>query len=67
MYTDDPVRDAKHRDLETQRWRDSLPKCAHCHDPIEDDELFEIEGVKICPDCLYDYCFKHYRVKNQKD
>lgn len=64
MYTDDPVRDAKHRDLETQRWLDNLPHCEHCHEPIQDKEYFVIEEAIICPECLVEYCEKHYRVKN---
>lgn len=64
MYTDDPVRDAMHRDREIQEWQDRLPHCAHCHYPIQDDKYYVIEGVNICSDCLYEYCDEQYLVKN---
>lgn len=64
MYTDDPVRDAMHRDIEHQQWLDRLPKCACCRQPIQDYDYYEIEGVKICNYCLTDYCDTQYRVKN---
>ena len=64
MYSDDPVRDAMHRDLELQQWRDRLPHCAHCHQPIQDEDYYEIEGVNICSDCLTDYCDEQYKKTN---
>lgn len=64
MYTDDPVRDAMHRDRETQEWLDSLPVCACCRQPIQDKRYFEIEDVSVCSDCLRDYCEEEYLVKN---
>lgn len=67
MYTDDPVRDFERRERETQAWLDRLPKCDHCHEPIQDDEYYEIEGDTVCSDCLYDYCNTHLRVRNIKD
>lgn len=64
MYTDDPVRDFERRDREQQEWLDRLPKCAHCHQPIQYDSYYEIEGESICPECLYEYCEEQYKKAN---
>lgn len=64
MYTDDPIADFNAYDRERQEWLDSLPVCAHCGEPIQDDKYYVIEGVNICTDCLYEYCDEQYRVKN---
>ncbi len=63
-YTDDPVKDAMRRDREHQQWLDRLPKCAHCHEPIQDGEYYEIEEANICSDCLFEYCEEHYKKVN---
>lgn len=64
QYTDDPIADFNAYDRELQEWRDSLPVCANCGEPIQDDYYYEIEGENVCSDCLYDYCDEQYRVKN---
>ena len=61
QYTDDPPADFDAYDKECQEWLDSLPKCAHCKEPIQDNTYFEIEEVIICSDCLTEYCEKHYK------
>lgn len=60
QYTDDPIADFNAWDKEQQDWLDSLPQCDYCKEPIQDNTYFEIEGVKICSDCLYDYCKEQY-------
>jgi recombinational DNA repair protein (RecF pathway) len=64
MFTDDPVKDALRRDREEQAWLDRLPRCAHCHQPIQDENYFEIEEVNVCSDCLYEYCEEQYKKTN---
>ena len=64
LYTDDPVRDAMKRDKEHQMWLDSLPVCERCKEPIQDRQYYEIEGAKICSECLTEYCDEQYQVKN---
>ena len=63
-YTDDPVKDAMRRDRKYQEWLDRLPHCAHCHQPIQDDDYYEIEEANICCDCMFDYCEEHYKKVN---
>ena len=53
-YTDNPVEDFHRRDKEQSEWLDTLPICAECRHPIQDDECFEFEFGLICPDCLKD-------------
>ena len=70
QYTDDPVADYEAYDNEQQRWLDRLPICAHCKQPIQDEEYYsfnldgEIEPVKVCSDCLRDYCDENFAVGN---
>lgn len=64
MFTDDPIADFYRYDREQQEWLDRLPKCEHCCEPIQDEKYYEIEGVKVCENCLTDYCDKHYRACN---
>lgn len=45
-----------------QQWLDSLPKCDHCNEPIQDEKLIDFDGFLICPDCL-----KSYYTKNTED
>lgn len=63
-YTDDPVKDAMRRDREHQQWLDRLPHCARCHQPIQDDDYYEIEEANICSDCLFEYCEEQYKKVN---
>lgn len=66
QYTDDPVADYLEYDREQQEWLNKLPKCDHCKEPIQDRRYFEIEGVKVCRECLTDYCEEHYEQENRK-
>lgn len=43
-YSDDPVRDAERHMAEQDRQRERYPKCSHCGEEIQDDELFDIHG-----------------------
>lgn len=52
MYSDDPIRDFERRERRRQAWLDTLPVCAECNRPIQDEECFEINGELICPECL---------------
>lgn len=44
-----------------QRWLDSLPKCDHCNDPIQDEELIDFDGFLLCQKCLKN----HYTKKTE--
>lgn len=41
-----------------QRWLDSLPKCDHCNNPIQDEELVDFDGFLICHECLKNHYTK---------
>ena len=60
MYrTDDPVADFHRHDWEQEAWLKKLPVCCICHEPIQSEELFDIEGDLYCEDCG-DSLFKRY-------
>lgn len=44
----------RHEDEQEQRIS-RLPHCDHCHEPIQDEYYFEIDGEIICEECLNDY------------
>ena len=50
--TDDPIRDAAAYDIERQRELDRLPTCDICGEPIQDEFLYDINGVLHCEDCV---------------
>ena len=41
-----------------EEYEKSLPKCAYCGEPIQDDYCFKINGEVICEDCCNDN-FRH--------
>lgn len=51
-FTDNPVKDAEVWLKEEDEWRESLPKCCNCQNPIDDDYFYDIEGDFYCFDCL---------------
>lgn len=66
QYTDDPVADFNAYDRKRQEWLDSLPKCAHCGEPIQDRRYFEIEGEPIHRECLEEFCEEIFEKENRK-
>lgn len=65
IRTDDPIADYDRYDAEQQKRLDSLPKCDHCKNPIQDDTYYEIEGDNVCWECLREYCDEHYKKENE--
>lgn len=51
-YTDDPLADFARKDADDAAWLQSLPKCAECGEPIQQDFCYEMEGKVICEQCL---------------
>ena len=51
-YTDDPLADFLHRDMEEQRWLERLPKCAECDKPIQQEYAVKIDDNWLCDGCL---------------
>ena len=47
-YTDDPHADFDRDDARKQEALDRLPKCSYCDEPIQDENLFDIEGTIYC-------------------
>lgn len=54
-WSGDPLKDFDRHDAQQQKWLDSLPKCAYCNEPIQDDCYFEINGECVCEDCLNEH------------
>ncbi len=54
-YIPDPVDLFHQHDAEQQKKLDKLPVCVECDEPIQTDELYEINDELICPDCLVKY------------
>lgn len=52
--TDDPIADAARYDAERERELRKRPKCGCCRHPIQDDYLFEVNGVLYCEECSND-------------
>ena len=60
--TDDPIADFLRHDAERQRQLDRLPKCAYCHEPIQDNHCYAIDGDLIHFECAIDYLDRDYMV-----
>ena len=54
VRSDDPARDAAHRNADEERELAKSPKCVDCG-PIQGEVYYEIEGKFYCPDCLGKY------------
>lgn len=54
-YSDDPIADFERYDEDVQIRLDKLPKCEECHNPIQDEEAYYINGCWICEDCMSSY------------
>lgn len=59
MYTDDPIADFHRHDREQAEWLETLPVCCLCSEPIQSDDLYDIEGDLYCEECGDDL-FKRY-------
>ena len=52
FLTDDPVADFDRWDAEQQDELEKLPNCCGCGEPIQDDDLFDIDGDLYCEECM---------------
>lgn len=59
MYTDDPIADFHRHDQEQEAELKKLPKCEKCGQPIQSEDLYDIEGDLYCEKCG-DGLFKRY-------
>ena len=51
--SNDPLYDFAVRDKAQQEWEDSLPRCDHCGEPV-DDYVYDIDGEILCIQCVID-------------
>jgi uncharacterized CHY-type Zn-finger protein len=51
MYTDDPIADFHRHDREQEAELKKLPVCEMCRQPIQSDDLYDIEGDLYCEEC----------------
>jgi formylmethanofuran dehydrogenase subunit E len=53
MYiTDDPIADFDRWDAEQQMELKKLPTCCSCGEPIQDEDLFDVNGDLFCKECM---------------
>lgn len=52
IYSDDPVADFERYDSRLEDALNQLPKCVDCGEPIQDDDLFDIDGDLYCEECM---------------
>lgn len=59
FMSDDPNEDFNRLDAKQAEYLNRLPVCDCCHEPIQDEYLYDICGDFICGDCLNRLCRKH--------
>ena len=50
--TDDPLRDFSRKCEEEEEWLKSLPVCAECGEPIQQEDAVYLNGEWYCDDCI---------------
>jgi hypothetical protein len=60
--TDDPLADYDRHQDEIDEWMNSLPKCAYCGEPIQDEQCYLINEELIHIDCAHEYLHDDCRV-----
>lgn len=51
-YTDNPHADFDSHDREQSEWLDTLPVCCRCGEPIQDEDLYDIDDNLYCEECM---------------
>ena len=51
FISDDPIADFHRHDREQEAWLKKLPVCCNCHEPIQSEQLFDIDGDLYCEEC----------------
>lgn len=57
-FTDDPVKDHDRYQDEKDKQLQKLPKCSHCDEHIQTEELCDIDGTLYCMECFKDNFIK---------
>ena len=52
LISDDPISDHIRHEAKRERWLRRRPVCCECREHIQSDELYDINGKLICPECL---------------
>lgn len=52
MWTDDPIRDFEDKCRADEKWLASLPVCAECGEPIQQEVAYCIDGKWFCDECM---------------
>ena len=55
FYSDDPLADFERSEREHEKWVKTLPVCADCDEPIQDESAYYINGEWICERCMGAY------------
>ena len=56
MYVPDNYDAWEAHDAEQQAWLNRRPKCEKCGEPIQDDYLYDLDGIILCEECMnHDY------------
>lgn len=64
--TDDAHADFDRFDAKRERDLDKLPKCEHCGEAIQGEDLYDFEdGYLICEDCVIEYINERYKKKTE--
>lgn len=48
----DPDTDFSNYEEEQWEWLESLPQCYNCHEHIQDEDMYIIDGNIYCPRCI---------------
>lgn len=56
----------KSHEAEQESWLSRLPICDECHEPIQDDVLYDIDGIIYCEKCMQD-AFRKWREDYEKE
>ena len=51
IFTDDPAADFARHDAEQEAWLAKRPVCCYCWQHIQDERLFEINGLLYHTEC----------------
>lgn len=52
MYVPDNYDAYNRHEAEQEAWLEKRPICECCGEPIQDDYLYDVDGVIYCEDCM---------------
>lgn len=51
-YSDNPHVDFLRHEADQERWLESLPVCDECGEHIQSEDLYELDGLLFCENCM---------------